>query len=192
MVSPHVEGVALILAPEAQRSVTCWEPVNLKFISTQFATQSENIKRIIIQDYTLASDGTEGKKSRPARGGSGQRGRCHYFCAMPMSELTTTAMKTKYDHHTITLPLSSLMFPLVINWIMKTIKARWKKRVNFWHPDWWPWPQVKLGEDGTLEDKHLSHHVFFHRWQTFAGGWFLHLPEEYYWLTRWHSMQCHC
>lgn len=92
--APHAEGVALLLAPEAQRSVICWEPVNLKIISAQFATRSENIKRIIIQDYTLTNDAIEGKKSQPAAGGSGQWGRCHYFCPMTISELTTTARKT--------------------------------------------------------------------------------------------------
>lgn len=42
--APHREGVALMLAPEAHRSFIGWEPVNPRIITTQFATQKENIK----------------------------------------------------------------------------------------------------------------------------------------------------
>lgn len=63
-----------MLASEAQRPLICWEPVNSRIISAQFATQSENIKRIIIQCYTLTNYAIEEKK------------------------LTTTAMKTSWTH----------------------------------------------------------------------------------------------
>ncbi|KAJ8346757.1 hypothetical protein SKAU_G00281580 [Synaphobranchus kaupii] len=60
--APHTEGVALMLAPEAQRSLIGWEPVNSRIITAQFATQKENIKLNIIQCYVPTNDAIEEKK----------------------------------------------------------------------------------------------------------------------------------
>ena len=45
----HTEGVALMLAPEAQRSLIGWEPVSSRIITAQFATKKDSIKLNIIQ-----------------------------------------------------------------------------------------------------------------------------------------------
>lgn len=76
----RVEEVVLMLAAEAQRPLICWEPVNSRIISAQFATQNENIKRITIQCYTLTNYAIEEKKRRPAKEGCGpsQRKTCLY------------------------------------------------------------------------------------------------------------------
>ena len=60
--APHTEGVALMLAPEAQRSLIGWEPVNSRIITAQFATQKDNIKLNIIQCYAPTNDAIEDKK----------------------------------------------------------------------------------------------------------------------------------
>ena len=36
--APHTEGVALMLAPEAQRALIGWEPVNPRIITAKFMT----------------------------------------------------------------------------------------------------------------------------------------------------------
>lgn len=58
----HTEGVALMLAPEAQRSLIGWEPVNSRIITAQFATQKKNIKLNTIQCYAPTNDATQEKK----------------------------------------------------------------------------------------------------------------------------------
>lgn len=58
----HTEGVAIMLAPEAQRSLIGWKPVNSIIITAQFATQKDNIKLNIIQCYTPTNDAIQEKK----------------------------------------------------------------------------------------------------------------------------------
>lgn len=77
----RVEEVVLMLAAEAQRPLICWEPVNSRIISAQFATQNENIKRIIIQCYTLTNYAIEEKKRRPAEEGCGPSQRKTCLCS---------------------------------------------------------------------------------------------------------------
>jgi hypothetical protein len=47
--APHTEGVALMLAPEAQRALIGWEPVNSRIITATFTTKKGKIKLNIIQ-----------------------------------------------------------------------------------------------------------------------------------------------
>nr|KAG5703499.1 hypothetical protein BaRGS_020133 [Batillaria attramentaria] len=42
--APHTEGVALMLAPEAQRALIGWEPVNSRIITAKFITKKKDIK----------------------------------------------------------------------------------------------------------------------------------------------------
>ena len=58
----HTEGVALMLSPEAQRSLIGWEPVNPRIITAKFATKKDNIKLNIIQCYAPTNDAEEEKK----------------------------------------------------------------------------------------------------------------------------------
>ena len=60
--APHTEGVALMLAPEAQRALIGWEPVNSRIITAQFMTKKREIKLNIIQCYAPTNDADEEKK----------------------------------------------------------------------------------------------------------------------------------
>nr|KAG5689406.1 hypothetical protein BaRGS_017924 [Batillaria attramentaria] len=60
--APHTEGVALMLAPEAQRALIGWEPVNSRIITAKFITRKKDIKLNIIQCYAPTNDAEEEKK----------------------------------------------------------------------------------------------------------------------------------
>ena len=60
--APHTEGVALLLAPEAQRALIGWEPVSSRIITAKFATKQKNIKLSVIQCYAPTNDADEEKK----------------------------------------------------------------------------------------------------------------------------------
>ena len=60
--APHTEGVALMLAPEAQRALIGWEPVNPRIITAKFMTKKKDIKLYIIQCYAPTNDADEEKK----------------------------------------------------------------------------------------------------------------------------------
>ena len=60
--APHTEGVALMLAPEAQQALIGWEPVNSRIITAKFTTKKKNIKLNIIQCYAPTNDAEEEKK----------------------------------------------------------------------------------------------------------------------------------
>ena len=60
--APHTESVALMLAPEAQRALVNWEPVNSRIITAKFITKKKDIKLNIIQCYTPTNDAEEEKK----------------------------------------------------------------------------------------------------------------------------------
>lgn len=60
--APHTEGVALMLAKEAQRSLIGWEPVNPRIITAKFATKKDNIRLNIIQCYAPTNNAEEEKK----------------------------------------------------------------------------------------------------------------------------------
>nr|KAG5686144.1 hypothetical protein BaRGS_024758 [Batillaria attramentaria] len=60
--APHTEGVALMLAPEAQRALIGWEPVNSRIITAKFITKKKDIKLTIIQCYAPTNDAEEEKK----------------------------------------------------------------------------------------------------------------------------------
>nr|KAG5698284.1 hypothetical protein BaRGS_016986 [Batillaria attramentaria] len=60
--APHTEGVALMLAPEAQRALIGWEPVNSRIITAKFITKKKDIKLNIIQCYAPTNDAEEEKK----------------------------------------------------------------------------------------------------------------------------------
>nr|KAG5687288.1 hypothetical protein BaRGS_001953 [Batillaria attramentaria] len=60
--APHTEGVALMLAPEAQRALIGWEPVNSRIITAKFITKKKDIKLNIIRCYAPTSDVEEEKK----------------------------------------------------------------------------------------------------------------------------------
>nr|KAG5700908.1 hypothetical protein BaRGS_012315 [Batillaria attramentaria] len=56
------EGVALMLAPEAQRALIGWEPVNSRISTAKFITKKKDIKLNIIQCYAPTNDAEEEKK----------------------------------------------------------------------------------------------------------------------------------
>nr|KAG5707093.1 hypothetical protein BaRGS_011804 [Batillaria attramentaria] len=60
--APHTEGVALMLAPEAQQALIGWEPVNSRIITAKFITKKKDIKLNIIQCYAPTNDAEEEKK----------------------------------------------------------------------------------------------------------------------------------
>ena len=60
--APHTEGVALMLAPEAQRALIGWEPVNSRIITAKFNTKKKDIRLNIIQCYAPTNDAQEEKK----------------------------------------------------------------------------------------------------------------------------------
>nr|KAG5705732.1 hypothetical protein BaRGS_027391 [Batillaria attramentaria] len=60
--APYTEGVALMLAPEAQRALIGWEPVNSRIIPAKFITKKKDIKLNIIQCYAPTNDAEEEKK----------------------------------------------------------------------------------------------------------------------------------
>ena len=60
--APHTEGVALMLAPEAQRALIGWEPVSSRIITAKFVTKKKNIKLNIIQCYAPTNDSEDEKK----------------------------------------------------------------------------------------------------------------------------------
>ena len=60
--APHTEGVALMLAPEAQRALIGWEPVTSRIITAKFYTKKRNIRLNIIQCYAPTNDAEEEKK----------------------------------------------------------------------------------------------------------------------------------
>jgi len=47
--APHTEGVAIMLAKEAQRALASWEAVSPRIITARFATKKKNIGINIIQ-----------------------------------------------------------------------------------------------------------------------------------------------
>ena len=60
--SPHTEGVALMLAPEAHAALVSWEPVNSRIITAKFTTKKIDIRLNIIQRYAPTNDADEEKK----------------------------------------------------------------------------------------------------------------------------------
>ena len=60
--TPHTEGVALMLAPEAQRALTGCEPVNSCIITAKSTTKKKDITLNIIQYYAPINDAKEEKK----------------------------------------------------------------------------------------------------------------------------------
>ena len=58
----HTEGVALMLAPEAQRALVGWEPVSSRIITAKFATKKKDIRLNIIQCYAPTNDAEEERK----------------------------------------------------------------------------------------------------------------------------------
>ena len=60
--APHTERVALMLAPEAQRALIGWEPVNSRIITAKSITKKKNIKPNIIQCYAPTNDAEDEKK----------------------------------------------------------------------------------------------------------------------------------
>lgn len=57
--APHTEGVALMLALEAQCFLISWEPVNPRIITATFATKKDNIRLNIIQCYAPTNNAEE-------------------------------------------------------------------------------------------------------------------------------------
>ncbi|KAI8503757.1 hypothetical protein Bbelb_187280 [Branchiostoma belcheri] len=58
----HSEGVAFMLAPEAQRALIGWEPVSSRIITAKFATKKSNINLHVIQCYAPTNDAEEERK----------------------------------------------------------------------------------------------------------------------------------
>ncbi|KAI8514435.1 hypothetical protein Bbelb_070260 [Branchiostoma belcheri] len=59
---PHSEGVALMLAQEAQQALVSWEPVSSRIITVKFAARESKIHLNVIQCYAPANDAGEEKK----------------------------------------------------------------------------------------------------------------------------------
>ena len=65
--APHTEGVALMLAPEAQLALIGWEPVNSLIITAKFTTKKKDIRLNILQSYAPINDaGREEGRLLPA------------------------------------------------------------------------------------------------------------------------------
>ena len=60
--TPHTEGVALMLAPDAQRALVGWEPVNSRIITAKFTTKKKDIRLNNIQCYAPTNDAEEERK----------------------------------------------------------------------------------------------------------------------------------
>ena len=60
--APHTEGVAIMLAKEAQRALISWEAISLRIITAKFATKKKNIGINIIQCYAPTNDAEDEKK----------------------------------------------------------------------------------------------------------------------------------
>ena len=60
--APHTEGVALMLAPEAQQALVGWEPVNSRIITAKFTNKKKDIRLNIIQCYAPTNDAEEERK----------------------------------------------------------------------------------------------------------------------------------
>ena len=60
--APHTEGVALMLAREAQTALIGWEPVSSRIITAKFTTKKKDIRLNIIQCYAPTNDAEEEKK----------------------------------------------------------------------------------------------------------------------------------
>ncbi|KAJ3614059.1 hypothetical protein NHX12_017636 [Muraenolepis orangiensis] len=61
--APHSQGVALMLAPEAQRALSGWAPVcPCRLITTKFETKKSNIKLNVIHCYVPTNDDEDEKK----------------------------------------------------------------------------------------------------------------------------------
>ena len=60
--APHTEGVALMLAPEADAALIGWEPFNSHIITAKFTTKKKDIRLNIIQCYAPTNDVEEEKK----------------------------------------------------------------------------------------------------------------------------------
>lgn len=76
--APHTEGVAMMLAPEAQRALVGWEPVNSRIITAKFTTKKKDIRLNIIQCYACSHQRWgRGKKGGilPATAGGDRRRR---------------------------------------------------------------------------------------------------------------------
>ncbi|KAK7103278.1 hypothetical protein V1264_018210 [Littorina saxatilis] len=54
--APHTLGVALMLAPEAQRALIGYEAISPRIITAKFATKKKNINLNIIQCYAPTND----------------------------------------------------------------------------------------------------------------------------------------
>ena len=59
---PHTEGVAIMLAKEAQRALISWEAVSPRIITARFATKKKNISINAIQCYAPTNDAEDEKK----------------------------------------------------------------------------------------------------------------------------------
>jgi len=60
--APHTMGVALMLAPEAQRALISWEPSGPRIISATFSTKNKKINLNIVQCYAPTNDKDEETK----------------------------------------------------------------------------------------------------------------------------------
>ena len=60
--TPHTEGVALMLAPEVQRTLVDWEPVSSRIITAKFTTKKKDIRLNVIQCYAPTKDAEEERK----------------------------------------------------------------------------------------------------------------------------------
>ena len=58
--APHSEGVALVLTPEAERSLISWEPVGSRIITAKFTTM-KNISLHVIQCCAHTNDAEKKK-----------------------------------------------------------------------------------------------------------------------------------
>ena len=60
--APHTDGVALMLAPDAQYALVGWEPVSPRIITAKFTTKKKDIRLNIIQCYAPTNDAEDERK----------------------------------------------------------------------------------------------------------------------------------